>query len=141
MDIKDTIAELTAERDRIDTALEALREINGSAAPALQPTAPKPAQRRTRRSNGAGGAGKLPLTPENVLSLTTSYGVPASVVRAGVKASDNQVLAMLKRLEKTGRVTRTGNRRSTRWHSVVGSPAAFAQASHASSPRAMQKLK
>jgi hypothetical protein len=75
------------------------------------------------------------------LSLTTKDGVPAAVVRAGIKGSDNQVLAMLKTLESSGRVKRTGNRRSTRWHSVVGSPAAFAQASHANSPQAMAKLK
>jgi hypothetical protein len=123
MDIKDTLAQLTAERDRIDNAIAALTALettSTSPAPARQLSARRPARRRTGRSKGTGATGKLPLTPENVLSLTTSYGVPAAVVRAGVKGSDSQVLKMLKTLESSGRVRRTGTRKSTRWHSVAG---------------------
>ena len=37
-----TIAQLTAERDRIDAAIKALEGIDGSAAPAPQPTTRRP---------------------------------------------------------------------------------------------------
>jgi hypothetical protein len=117
MDITEAIEQLTAERDRIDRALEALRAIGSPADPTPRPTARRPVQTRIRGQSGT--TGKLALTPENVLSLTTKDGVSAAVVRAGIKAGDGQVLNMLKTLESSGRVTRTGNRRSTRWHSVA----------------------
>jgi predicted Rossmann fold nucleotide-binding protein DprA/Smf involved in DNA uptake len=113
MDITDTIAELTAERDRIDKAIEALRAIDSSSGSPAQPTQRKPARPRKPRQTTAEF-----LSNETVLKLLTPQGVPAKTIRSRFKASDNQVLKVLKGLESEGKAKRTGERRSTRWHSL-----------------------
>lgn len=113
MDTTDIIARLTAERDRIDKAIEALRAIDSSAGSAAEPTERKPARARKPRRTTAEF-----LSNETVLKLLTPDGVPARTIRSRFKASDNQVLRVLKGLESEGKAKRTGERRSTRWHSV-----------------------
>ncbi len=114
MDIADVIAQLTAERERIDKAIEALQAIDGSAGSTAQPTAPRRARARKPRQTTAEF-----LSNETVLKLLTPDGVPAKTIRSRLKASDNQVLRVLKGLESEGKAKRTGERRSTRWHSVA----------------------
>jgi predicted Rossmann fold nucleotide-binding protein DprA/Smf involved in DNA uptake len=113
MDITDTIAELTAERDRIDRAIEALQAIDGPAGSTARPSERKRTRARKPRQTTAEF-----LSNETVLKLLTPEGVPAKTIRSRLKASDNQVLRVLKGLESEGKVKRTGERRSTRWHSV-----------------------
>jgi hypothetical protein len=114
MDIRDTIAQLTAERDRIDKAIEALQAIDGSPAPAAEPSKPRPARaRRARRTTAE------VLSQDTVLKLITPEGVPARTIRSRLKATETQVLRLLKSLESDGKIKRSGQRRSTRWHSVV----------------------
>jgi predicted Rossmann fold nucleotide-binding protein DprA/Smf involved in DNA uptake len=114
MDITDTIAQLTAERDRIDKAIEALQAIDSSAGSTPQPTERKPARAQKPRQTTAEF-----LSNETVLRLLTLDGVPAKTIRSRFKATDNQVLRVLKGLESDGKAKRTGERRSTRWHSVA----------------------
>ena len=114
MDMTDTIAKLTAERDRINTAIEALQAIDSSAGSTAQPTERKAARTRKPRQTTAEF-----LSNETVLKLLTPDGVPAKTIRSRFKASDNQVLRVLKGLESEGKAKRTGQRRSTRWHSVA----------------------
>jgi predicted Rossmann fold nucleotide-binding protein DprA/Smf involved in DNA uptake len=119
MDITDTIAQLTAERDRIERAIEALQAIDGSAGSTSQPSGGTRA--RTRKSVRARKPRRTTaefLSNETVLKLLTPEGVPAKTIRSRIKATDNQVLRVLKGLESEGKVKRTGERRSTRWHSV-----------------------
>jgi predicted Rossmann fold nucleotide-binding protein DprA/Smf involved in DNA uptake len=114
MDTTDIIAKLTAERDRIDRAIEALQAIDSSdGSSTAQERERKPARARKPRQTTA----EL-LSNETVLKLLTPEGVPARTIRSRIKASDNQVLRVLKGLESEGKAKRTGERRSTRWHSV-----------------------
>jgi predicted Rossmann fold nucleotide-binding protein DprA/Smf involved in DNA uptake len=118
MDIKATIGQLTAERDKLDKAIQALQALDDSSAPA--PRAPAARARRARRTrpaatNGASANGKR-LTPEKVVGLVTTDGVPASQIREQTGGSAEAVLRVLKQLESDGTVKRTGQRRSTKWH-------------------------
>jgi predicted Rossmann fold nucleotide-binding protein DprA/Smf involved in DNA uptake len=114
MDIRDTITQLTAERDRIDKAIDALQAIDGPPAPAAQRSNREPARpRRPRRTTAE------VLSQDTVLKLITPEGVPARTLRSRLRATDTQVLRSLKSLESAGKVKRSGQRRSTRWHSVA----------------------
>jgi hypothetical protein len=114
MELKDTIAQLIAERDRIDKAIQALQALDGSPTPTAKPTTRKPAPGRKPRQATA----EL-LSNNTVLKILTPEGVRARTIRSRVKATDNQVLRVLKELESKDKVKRTGERRSTRWHSIV----------------------
>lgn len=121
MDIKATIGQLTVERDKLDDAIRALQAIEDSSAPAHRASAPRTRRsRRTRRTvttNGNGArAGAVALTPEKVVKLVTTDGVPASEIREQTGGSADAVLRVLKQLESDGAVKRTGARRSTKWH-------------------------
>jgi predicted Rossmann fold nucleotide-binding protein DprA/Smf involved in DNA uptake len=113
METTDIIAQLTAERDRIDRAIEALQAIDSPAGSTAQPTERKTTRTRKPRQTTAES-----LSNETVLKLLTPEGVPARTIRSRFKATDNQVLRVLKGLESDGKAKRTGERRSTRWHSV-----------------------
>jgi predicted Rossmann fold nucleotide-binding protein DprA/Smf involved in DNA uptake len=120
MDIKTTIGQLTAERDKLDNAIQALQTLEDSSGPAPRATAPRATRtrrttRRTAATNGASAASKV-LTPEKVVSLVTTDGVAASAVRQQTGGSAEAVLRVLKQLESDGAVKRTGARRSTKWH-------------------------
>jgi hypothetical protein len=119
MDIKATIGQLTAERDKLDKAIQALQSLEDASGPAPRATTPRATHaRRTRRTattNGASRASKV-LTPEKVVSLVTTDGVAASEVREQTGGSADAVLRVLKQLESDGAVKRTGARRSTKWH-------------------------
>jgi predicted Rossmann fold nucleotide-binding protein DprA/Smf involved in DNA uptake len=125
VDIKATIGQLTAERDKLDKAIQALQALEDSSSPAPRATAPSAARgrrarrtatpRRTATTNGARTNGKA-LTSENVVKLVTTDGVPASDIRAQTGGSADAVLRVLKQLESDGAVKRSGARRSTKWH-------------------------
>ena len=122
MDIKATISQLTAERDKLDKAIQALHALEDSSGPAPRTTAPSaPRRRRTRRAtatNGASANGKA-LTTEKVIGLVTADGVAASEIRGQTGGSADAVLRVLKQLESDGAVRRSGTRRSTKWHLVA----------------------
>ena len=119
MDIKATIGQLTAERDKLNTAIQALQAVEDSSAPAARATTPRATRSRRTRStattNGANATAKT-LTPEKVVGLVTTGGVPASEIREQTGGSADAVLRVLKQLESDGAVKRTGARRSTKWH-------------------------
>jgi predicted HTH transcriptional regulator len=121
VDIKATINQLTAERDKLDKAIEALRTLEDSSAAAPRAAAPRAARRRRapRRaatSNGASASSTTALTPAKVVRLVTTNGVAASKIREQTGGSADAVLRVLKQLESDGAVKRTGERRSTKWH-------------------------
>ena len=119
MDINATIGQLTAERDKLNKAIQALQALEDSSRPAPRATARRTTRRRrTRRAattNGASAPAKA-LTPESVVRLVTTDGVAASEIRAQTGGSADAVLRVLKQLESDGAVKRTGARRSTKWH-------------------------
>jgi len=119
VDINATIGQLTAERDKLNKAIQALQALEDSSRPAPRATARRTTRRRrTRRAtttNGASAPAKV-LTPESVVRLVTTDGVAASEIRAQTGGSADAVLRVLKQLESDGAVKRTGARRSTKWH-------------------------
>jgi predicted Rossmann fold nucleotide-binding protein DprA/Smf involved in DNA uptake len=120
MDIKATVGQLTAERDKLDTAIQALQALEDASGPAPRAIAPRATRarrttRRTATTNGASAASGA-LTPEKVVKLVTTDGVPASEIRSKTGGSADAVLRVLKQLESDGAVKRSGERRSTKWH-------------------------
>ena len=119
MEIKATIGQLTAERDKLDKAIRALQALEDSPQPAARATARRTTRgrraRRTATSNGASAPAKV-LTPAKVVGLVTTDGVPASEIREQTGGSADAVLRVLKQLESDGTVKRSGARRSTKWH-------------------------
>lgn len=115
MDIKNTIAQLTAERDRIDAAITALQALEGDRA--------APASRRRSRSRRTPQNGRTAVpaivTQGAVLKQLTPYGVKSADIRTKLHGSEAQILRRLKELEASGRAKRTGERRTTRWHKVA----------------------
>src|ERR1700722_11676166 len=99
MDIADVIAQLTAERDRIDRAIEALQAIESSGGSAAQPAERKPARARKPRQTTAEF-----LSNETVLKLLTPEGVPAKTIRSRFQATEHRVLRVLNGPECEGKV-------------------------------------
>jgi len=119
VDIKATISQLTAERDKLDNAIQALQTLEDSSGPARRATAPRGRRGRRARPTATTDrptANGKPLTPEKVVRLVTTDGVPASEIRQQTGGTAEAVLRVLKQLESDGTVKRTGERRSTRWH-------------------------
>jgi hypothetical protein len=120
--IETRLRELSDEIDRLTAARAAL---DGPALPAAKPPRPaavrdpvrkrSPARAKRRRSNRQAavvGEGAL----EEALSSTEGLSTSALAERVG--ANPTQVLGLLRDMEKTDRVRRTGHARATRWHVV-----------------------
>jgi predicted Rossmann fold nucleotide-binding protein DprA/Smf involved in DNA uptake len=113
------LVELEREASLVRNALQAL---DGSAptssiTSASTTPAPKPRTTRTRRQTQPTEvvpAGKL----EKLLAQTD--GISTANLAKQADADPDQVLALLRELEKDGKVRRTGQRRGTRWHAVSG---------------------
>ena len=73
----------------------------------------KPIRRRKGRADEAVTAERLELLLSDNGGMTTS----ALAERAG--GSRDQILTLLRQLEATERIRRTGQRRSTRWHAIT----------------------
>jgi hypothetical protein len=126
--LKGQLAETEADAQRLRTAIAALEgSVASSDAPAPTRRSPRARATRQRSSNGR-AAGKAALTPDVVVKLVTPEGVPAREIRSQVSGSDNQVLKVLKDLESDGKITRTGQRRATKWHLVTSNGASATRA-------------
>jgi hypothetical protein len=78
---------------------------------------PTGAATRTRRRNGR--AREVVTGEQLELLLSENGGMTTSVLAERAGASRDQVLTLLRELEATGRIRRTGQRRSTRWHGIT----------------------
>ncbi|MGA2925750.1 MAG: hypothetical protein ABSG43_07105 [Solirubrobacteraceae bacterium] len=97
------------------------REPDSSQAGDGQPQAPRssdrrPAQRR-RRATAKRPAEVVPAAKLELL-LCDSAGLTSAALAQRANANRDQVLALLRDMEKTGRVRRSGQRRGTRWHAI-----------------------
>jgi hypothetical protein len=73
----------------------------------------KPTRRRKGRADEA-------VTPERLeLLLSDNGGMTTSALAERAGGSRDQILTLLRQLEATGRIRRTGQRRSTRWHAIT----------------------
>ena len=84
MDIADAIAQLTAERDRIDRAIEALKAIDTQRDSLPSRRAQARTCPQTRQTTAEF------LSNETVLKLLTPEGVPAKTIRSRFKATENR---------------------------------------------------
>ena len=110
--IDQRLTEAKAEIAQLEGAREAL--INGDAAAVkTKPRGvPRKATRRktVRRGNEVVPAGKL------TALLAGSAGMSTSELARATSGRPDQILALLRELEKTDQIRRTGERRGTRWH-------------------------
>lgn len=81
------------------------------AAPARQPA--KRSRRRSARTGETVPAGRL----ERLLS--ENGGLTTSALAERTDGDRDQILTLLRELERAGRIRRTGERRSTRWHAIT----------------------
>jgi hypothetical protein len=109
------LTEAKAEIAQLEGARQAL--IN-SDAPAVTPK-PRRVPRKTtrrkavRRDNEVVPAGKLTALLDGAAGMSTSELAKATNGRR------DQILALLRELEKTDQIRRTGERRGTRWHLIT----------------------
>jgi hypothetical protein len=121
-ELNQEIQTLTAARSALDR--EDARRSAPGATPAAGPAAvavapPRPARRRSRRRlRGAPAAEVVPAGRLELL-LSENGGLTTSVLAERTNGNRDQVLTLLRELEAAGRVRRTGQRRSTRWHAIT----------------------
>jgi hypothetical protein len=107
--LQDGIKELEADIAKLRAAIAALDgDGRDRAAPARRAST-----RRTRKSTS-----KTDVVPAGKLSalLQATDGLSTAELARQTNGSSDQVLQMLKELERTGQAHRTGQRRGTRWH-------------------------
>jgi len=118
-ELNQEIQTLTAARSALETddARPSTPAAPVAAAPAAAPA--RPARRRSRRR--ARGAAATEVIPAGRLELLLSEngGLTTSVLAERTNGDRDQVLTLLRELEAAGRVRRSGQRRSTRWHAIT----------------------
>ena len=103
--------ELKGEIASLEDALEALSS-NGSPAPA-----PRPRAKQTRKRESRPAKAVPAETVERLLA--DSDGLTTAALAKQANGDPAYVLRVLRELEATGRVRRTGERRGTRWHVIT----------------------
>jgi hypothetical protein len=114
-------AYLETVRVEMETLTRAREELvavaSASDRPALVPARPRTA-RRGRRQRPRGSTEVAPAAKLHRL-LSASDGLSTAALAEQANADPAQVLPLLRDMESNGRVRRTGQRRSTRWHAVA----------------------
>jgi hypothetical protein len=109
--IDQRLTEAKAEIAQLEGARQAL--VNGDA-PAVTPQPRRTTPRKaTARHNQVVPAGKL------TALLHGSAGMSTSQLAKATNGRSAQILAVLRELEKTDQIRRTGQRRGTRWHLIT----------------------
>jgi hypothetical protein len=113
--IRAAITELKDEQRTLEHALAALetpKSRRTTSAPPKPKVASRPRPARRSRPTPRGAAA----TVESVLGAIEKGTDEAAVIAKQFGVSSAVVRNRLQQLEQAGRVTRTGNKRSTRWH-------------------------
>jgi hypothetical protein len=113
-DLNQEIETLTAARAALG---DEARASTAAAAPAAAPA--RPGRRRSRRRVRAATAGEVVPAGRLEMLLSENGGLTTSVLTERTNGNRDQVLTLLRELEAAGRVRRTGQRRSTRWHAIT----------------------
>jgi len=131
--IENRLRELNQEIDTLTAARSALdgpeakpadrpRARAARTAAAATPLAadPRPARRTRakRRAKTRSGAEVVPAGRLEAL-LSENGGLTTSALAEQTNGNRDQVLVLLRELETAGRIRRTGQRRSTRWHAIT----------------------
>ena len=124
--IENRLRELNQEIETLAAARAALEKGEATPARASRSSATRPAATRTparrassrRRVKAAAGTEVVPAGRLELL-LSENGGLTTSVLTERTNGNRDQVLTLLRELEAAGRVRRTGQRRSTRWHAIT----------------------
>ena len=106
-------------RAEIEALTQAREKLVADAAPVARPTPARPPARRRvqrqrpERSTEVAPAGKLHML------LSSTDGLSTAALAGRANADPAQVLPLLREMESSGRVRRSGQRRGTRWHAVA----------------------
>jgi hypothetical protein len=115
--IEDRLRELNQEIETLNAARVAL-----DGAEASEQARPAPARRVVRRAKrGAKNARRGEVVPAGRLEalLSENGGLTTSALAERTNGDRDQVLTLLRELEAAGRIRRSGQRRSTRWHAIT----------------------
>jgi hypothetical protein len=112
--IDQRLTEAKVEIARLEGARQALIP---SDAPAVAPK-PRRARRQTKRRNSVRRTEVVPAGKLTAL-LDGSDGMSTSELAKASAGRPDQILALLRELEKADQVRRTGQRRGTRWHLIT----------------------
>ncbi|MBV9603871.1 MAG: hypothetical protein JO027_02120 [Solirubrobacterales bacterium] len=121
--IENRLRELNQEIDTLTAARTAL-DGREDAPAASAPRAAAPVRRRSsagRARQRRRSARAVEIVPAGKLELLLSEngGLTTSVLTERTNGDRDQVLTLLRELEASGRVRRSGQRRSTRWHAIT----------------------
>jgi hypothetical protein len=134
--------DMTNTQQIIESIDDRLRKLNGeietltAARSALDAGHAPPAKRRSTATESANGTGSprpvrrarrpksdrpVEVVPAGRLELLLSEtgGLTTSALAEQANGDRDQVLILLRELEAAGRIRRTGQRRSTRWHAIT----------------------
>ena len=124
--IENRLRELNQEIETLVAARSALDNGEATQARAPRSSAGRPAASRSSgRRTGSKRRAKTPAGTEVVpagrleLLLSENGGLTTAALAERTNGSRDQVLALLRELESAGRIRRTGQRRSTRWHAIT----------------------
>jgi predicted HTH transcriptional regulator len=114
---------LTTMRQRLAEAEQDAKRLREAIRVIEQEDTPKPAERRTTRQSTASKVADTPTTtvvPSGKLMKLVSEqdGLTATALAKTTGGDQKAILALLKELEQSGKLTRTGQRRGTRWHAT-----------------------
>ena len=118
-ELNQEIETLTAARTALDGREDGATDAIGHAPPAVRKPRRRSsggtgrARRRTTRTAEVVPAGRL----ESLLS--ENGGLTTSVLAERTNGNRDQVLTLLRELEAEGRIRRSGQRRSVRWHAIT----------------------
>jgi hypothetical protein len=118
-ELNQEIETLTAARAALDAREDGLARQPRSEA-ARPVAAPRPARRARSRRRATSRAGHE-VVPAGRLEalLSDNGGLTTSALAEQTNGDRDQVLTLLRELETAGRIRRSGQRRSTRWHAIT----------------------
>jgi hypothetical protein len=114
--IENRLRELNQEIESLTAARTALDGREDAPAASAPPVRRKRTARRARRATRA--VNVVPAGRLEVL-LSENGGLTTSALAERTNGDRDQVLTLLRELEAAGRIRRSGQRRSTRWHAVT----------------------
>ena len=114
--IENRLRELNQEIESLTAARPALDGREDGPAASAQPVRRRPTARRARRTTRP-----VEVVPAGRLEvlLSENGGLTTSALAEQTNGDRDQVLNLLRELEAAGRIRRSGQRRSTRWHAIT----------------------
>jgi hypothetical protein len=117
--IENRIQVLTGEITALEDARAALASGSSARARSSRPRARRPRRRGAPKATKPTNATEVLLADRAEQLLASTNGLSTAALAKQAGADRDQVLALLRDLEKRARVRRTGQRRATRWHAIT----------------------